>query len=75
MRATGLLLSSLLSVEFVLYAVCLCSPQWLVVEPQGASQGLFSVCDANDGLSACYTLPPWVGKNHLSYALHYYSLG
>ncbi|CAL8262223.1 unnamed protein product [Lota lota] len=66
-RAAGLLLSILLSVEFVLYTVSLCSPKWLVVEQKGVSQGLFTVCHPNNGLSACYTLPPWVGAYSLSW--------
>ncbi|XP_030223335.1 uncharacterized protein LOC115551886 [Gadus morhua] len=66
-RAVGLLLSALLSVEFVLYTVSLCSSKWLVVEQLGASQGLFSVCNLHDGLTACYTLPPWVGAYSLSW--------
>ncbi|CAL8358119.1 unnamed protein product [Merluccius merluccius] len=70
MRVAGLLLSSLLSVEVVLYMACLCSPQWLVVDRRGGrggSQGLFSRCEPSQGPANCYTLPPWVGAYSLSW--------
>lgn len=61
MRNPVTVLTTLLSVEFVLYTMSLCSPQWLVLT-QGASEGLFALCSVYDGLSSCMTFPAWLGE-------------
>ncbi|KAF7651967.1 hypothetical protein LDENG_00103190 [Lucifuga dentata] len=66
MRNPVTLLTTLLSVEFVLYTMSLCSPQWLVWT-KGASEGLFAFCSAYEGLSSCTTFPAWMGTYSLSW--------
>lgn len=61
MRNPVTVLTTLLSVEFVLYTISLCSPQWLV-ETEGASEGLFAGCSIYQGVSSCMTFPAWLGK-------------
>lgn len=65
MRNPVTVLTTLLSVEFVLYTMSLCSPQWLV-QTEGASEGLFALCSAYDGFSSCTMFPAWLGKHPLS---------
>lgn len=62
MRNPVTVVTTLLSVEFVLYTMSLCSPQWLV-QIQGASEGLFALCSAYAGSSSCTTFPAWLGKH------------
>lgn len=62
MRNPVTVLTTLLSVEFVLYTISLCSPQWLV-ETEGASEGLFAGCSIYQGVSSCMTFPAWLGKH------------
>ncbi|GAA6214227.1 uncharacterized protein LOC108882478 [Lates japonicus] len=66
MRNPVTVLSTLLSVEFVLYTMSLCSPQWLVLTA-GASEGLFALCSAYQGFSSCTTFPAWLGSYSLSW--------
>lgn len=73
MRNPVTVLTALLSVEFVLYTMSLCSPQWLVLT-QGASEGLFALCSAYDGLSSCMTFPAWLGE-HPSYVMSSFVYG
>lgn len=65
MRNPVTVLTTLLSVEFVLYTMSLCSPQWLV-QTEGASEGLFAFCRAYEGFSSCTTFPAWLGKHPLT---------
>ncbi|CAB1416393.1 unnamed protein product [Pleuronectes platessa] len=60
-------LTTLLSVEFVLYTMSLCSPQWLFETRAGASEGLFALCSSYQGFSSCTTLPAWLGSYSLSW--------
>ncbi|XP_050925583.1 uncharacterized protein LOC108882478 isoform X1 [Lates calcarifer] len=66
MRNPVTVLTTLLSVEFVLYTMSLCSPQWLVLTA-GASEGLFALCSAYQGFSSCTTFPAWLGSYSLSW--------
>ncbi|KAK2848761.1 hypothetical protein Q5P01_008595 [Channa striata] len=66
MRNPVTVLSSLLSVEFVLYTMSLCSPQWLV-QTEGASEGLFALCTAYESFSGCTAFPAWLGTYSLSW--------
>ncbi|KAL6480416.1 hypothetical protein MHYP_G00114490 [Metynnis hypsauchen] len=66
MKNSEKVLSTLVCVEFLLYTVCLCAPQWLV-QPGGACEGLFAVCDTYKGLFSCTTLPAWMGSYSLTW--------
>ncbi|XP_076877986.1 uncharacterized protein LOC143526996 [Brachyhypopomus gauderio] len=59
-------LCSLVCVEFLLYTVCLCAPEWLV-QPEGTTQGLFAICYSYEGLSSCTTFPAWMGSYSLTW--------
>lgn len=61
MRNSVNVLSFLVGVEFLLYIVCLCAPQWLV-EPGGVCEGLFAICNTYEGFSSCTTFPAWMGE-------------
>lgn len=54
-------MSSMVCVEFLLYTVCLCVPQWLV-EPGGVCEGLFAIYNTYEGFSSCTTFPAWIGE-------------
>lgn len=61
MKTSVNLMSSLVCMEFLLYMVCLCIPQWLV-NPEGQCEGLFAICNTFEGLSSCTTFPAWMGE-------------
>ncbi|KAK1161241.1 hypothetical protein AOXY_G20184 [Acipenser oxyrinchus oxyrinchus] len=60
------LMVTLVSVQFVLYTISLCAPQWLVYT-EGISQGLFVLCNAYEGFSSCVTVSAWMGTSSLSW--------
>ncbi|XP_067374052.1 uncharacterized protein [Channa argus] len=64
MRNPVTVLNTLLSVEFVLYTMSLCSPQWLV-QNEGASEGLFALCTVYKSFSSCTAFAAWLGKHPL----------
>ncbi|KAI3352019.1 hypothetical protein L3Q82_020257, partial [Scortum barcoo] len=66
MRNPVTVLTTLLSVEFVLYTMSLCLPQWLV-QTEGASEGLFALCSSYNGFSGCTMFPAWLGSYSLSW--------
>ncbi|KAJ8394037.1 hypothetical protein AAFF_G00053810 [Aldrovandia affinis] len=57
---------SMVSVELVLYTMCLCAPQW-VIQPEGTSAGLFAVCNMVEGLFRCTASPAWMGTYSLTW--------
>ncbi|KAL4631521.1 hypothetical protein GN956_G15543 [Arapaima gigas] len=59
-------MTAMVSVEFVLYTMCLCTPQWLV-QPEGTSEGLFAICNTFQGFSSCTALPAWMGSFSLTW--------
>lgn len=62
------LMVTLVSVQFVLYTISLCAPQWLVYT-EGIIQGLFVLCNAYEGFSSCVTVSAWMGE-HSSHCRH-----
>ncbi|KAK2904526.1 uncharacterized protein [Channa argus] len=66
MRNPVTVLNTLLSVEFVLYTMSLCSPQWLV-QNEGASEGLFALCTVYKSFSSCTAFAAWLGSYSLSW--------
>ncbi|KAG5263733.1 hypothetical protein AALO_G00267990 [Alosa alosa] len=59
-------LTTMVSVEIMLYTMCLCAPQWLV-QPEGTNTGLFAFCNTFQGFSSCTTYPAWTGTYSLSW--------
>ncbi|GAA6099181.1 uncharacterized protein LOC115551886 [Tachysurus ichikawai] len=66
MRNSVNVMSSLVCVEFLLYTLSLCAPQWLV-EPEGMCEGLFVICNTYEGFSSCTTFPAWMGSYSLTW--------
>ncbi|KAJ8015088.1 hypothetical protein DPEC_G00022510 [Dallia pectoralis] len=58
MRSPVTVTTAMVSVEFMLYTLCLCGPRWMVL-PEGTSIGLFAVCNIYEGFSSCILFPAW----------------